>query len=69
MRELGDDARPVVHLLLQGEVPQVPVLLVYLMNRSCEVNESNSRVLFERCMSEQSHEIGENDAITAMRRQ
>lgn len=30
MRELGNDARPVVHLLLQGEVPEVTVLLVDL---------------------------------------
>lgn len=31
--KLGHDTGPVVHLLLQGEVPEVPVLFVYLAKK------------------------------------
>ena len=39
VRELGDDARAIVHLLLEGEVPQVPVLLVNLSPASATVEQ------------------------------
>lgn len=57
--ELGYDAWAVVHLLLESEVPQVPMLLVHLPTTSQEREAKRERQSERRMKKDKSRAEGE----------